>query len=845
MRKFYFFIIILLCVSFACKKEATAPEAAGRLDAAAIYSDGSALYVNPKEPASNEAVVIKLRTKKDNVSEVILHLTGSQIAMVKLSGAAHSDKLFDYYFAELNPSAQTSAYYFEIRQNKRVLFYSRKGIELKTPSNAFQFKIIPDFKTPEWAKGAVLYQIYVDRFYNGNKSNDVTDNEYMYDNWPVVAVKDWNQLPDSTRAYANGSNRTREFYGGDLDGIIQKLDYLQELGIDGIYLNPVFVSPSNHKYDAQDYESIDPHFGVIVKDGGDTIDPAQDANYKNSNFGNSSTVNKEATKYMLRTTAQENLDASNAKMKELIDKAHNKGIKVILDGVFNHAGSFNKWLDREHIYPESAGPGAYEKMNSPFNKYFTFSNNKWPDNESYENWYGFRTLPKLNFEGSEELTNTILNIGAKWAGTAYGIDGWRLDVAADLGHSQSYNHLFWQKFRSSVKSANPNALILAEVYGDSSSWLQGNEWDTVMNYDAFFEPVGWFLTGLEKHSYVFNEKVKNDVMYFDNTLKEKMAKLPYQSLEVAMNELDNHDHSRFLTRTSGLLDGERSNTDVSDPARASEGINKGILKEAVILQMCLPGAPTLYYGNEAGLTGWTDPDCRRAYPWGSEDKELFSFYKDIIKIHKTYSALKTGSYVSLVADNTNVVFAWGRWDQNNKVVAAINNDKSAHTINIPVDQIGLTNGDKISLIFSADSDTHKMQTKNITVTDGSIDITVPAFGGVILAANKGSVEPTAALVKRPVINTLQPAANAKGIAADSVIAVEFSEAMNPRDIIDAFVIEPAAQGTFYWSGGDLTFVPTLPLQPNTKYTVKISSNIAAVSGNIFLKEGKEWSFFTK
>lgn len=195
--------------------------------------------------------------------------------------------------------------------------------------------------------GAVLYQIFIDRFNNGDPSNDVLTNEYMYDNWPSVRVEDWNQYPDSTTTYANGSHRTREFYGGDIEGVIQKLDYLAELGIDGIYFNPLFVAPSNHKYDAQDFEYIDPHIGVIVKDGGELINPEDDPNYQLGTFANRSEINQNATRYIIRTTSLENLEASNAKLRELIEKAHEKGIRIILDGVFNHIGSFNKW----------AGPG--------------------------------------------------------------------------------------------------------------------------------------------------------------------------------------------------------------------------------------------------------------------------------------------------------------------------------------------------------------------------------------------------------------------------------------------------------------------------------------------------------
>ncbi|MDP3177270.1 MAG: alpha amylase N-terminal ig-like domain-containing protein, partial [Spirochaetaceae bacterium] len=366
------------------------------------------------------AVTVKLRVRKDNVTAAYLRYEDEALPMDRL---ATTDG-FDYYFAELPPRKAMTAYYYEIRQGTQTAFYSRRGLEQRAPDMSYRFKLIPNYKVPAWMKGAVLYQIYVDRFANGDPSNDPLTNEYMYDNWPSVRVEDWNALPDATTPYAKGGNRTREFFGGDLEGIIQKLGYLKDLGIDGIYLNPIFVSPSNHKYDAQDYEHVDPHFGTIVKDGGELVDPSKDPNYAKAGAANASLVNREATKYIVRTTDPENLAASDAKLKELVDKAHAAGIRVILDGVFNHTGSFNRWLDREGIYPESEGPGAYESADSPYRDYFSFERDEWPDNESYESWSGFKTLPKLNFEGSKELEATILGLGAQWVGPRDRADGW-------------------------------------------------------------------------------------------------------------------------------------------------------------------------------------------------------------------------------------------------------------------------------------------------------------------------------------------------------------------------------------------------------------------------------------
>ena len=256
--------------------------------------------------------------------------------------------------------------------------------------------------------------------------------------------------------------------------------------------------------------------------------------------------NTKAEKYISRVTKKVNLEASNELFAHLVEEAHKRGIRVIIDGVFNHCGSFNKWLDKEEIYQgrEDYADGAYISKESPYHNFFTFfdeSGEKWPHNGEYDGWWGFDTLPKLNYEGSRELEEYILGIGRKWVSPPYNADGWRLDVAADLGHSQEYNHEFWKKFRKAVKEANPEAIILAEHYGDPSSWLQGDQWDTVMNYDAFMDPVTWYLTGIEKHSDEKNESLLGNSTWFFDTMKYNMAKFHHQSLMVAMNELSNHD----------------------------------------------------------------------------------------------------------------------------------------------------------------------------------------------------------------------------------------------------------------------------------------------------------------
>ena len=223
--------------------------------------------------------------------------------------------------------------------------------------------------------------------------------------------------------------------------------------------------------------------------------------------------NTKAERYVVRSADRENLEASDDPfLRNSSKEVHNRGMKVILDGVFNHCGSFNKWLDAEQIYERSGDyePGAYISKDSPYHSFFQFSMTTVIKHglttAPMTAGGGHDTLPKLNYEGSDKLVEYIFKCGKKSGCLQpYSVDGWRLDVAADLGHTAEYNHAFWKKIcRKAVKEANPQALILAEHYGDPSGWLQGDEWDSIMNYDAFMEPVTWFLTGMEKHSDSYN-----------------------------------------------------------------------------------------------------------------------------------------------------------------------------------------------------------------------------------------------------------------------------------------------------------------------------------------------------
>lgn len=668
----------------------------------ALFSDTTGEYLIPPEPEPGGKVEIRFRTAKNNVDRVLLLCGNETHIMTK----AESDKHFDYYSYELQLGEEKVTYCFEVLLGRLRGYYDVRGL-VQERNEYYYFAVIPGFKTPDWAKGAVMYQIYVDRFCNGDPSNDVETNEYCYIGEPVHRVEDWGRYP--------ARMDVRDFYGGDLQGVIDKLDYLEDLGVEVIYFNPLFVSPSNHKYDIQDYDNIDPHLGRIVDDRGELLAEGQ-------------RENRYASRYINRVTNPANLEASNRLFIELVEEAHRRGIRVIIDGVFNHCGSFNKWLDRERIYEDAPGyeKGAYVSADSPYRNYFRFyKENDWPYNGAYDGWWGHNTLPKLNYEGSEALTDYILRIGKKWVSPPFNVDGWRLDVAADLGHSQEFNHQFWQKFRRTVKEANPEAVILAEHYGNARDWLQGNEWDTVMNYDAFMEPLTWFLTGMEKHSDDFREDLLGNAESFWGAMRHHGASFTMPSWQTAMNELSNHDHSRFLTRTNHRV----GRTDSAGPAAAEQGVNKAVFREAVLIQMTWVGAPTIYYGDEAGVCGFTDPDSRRTYPWGHEDHELIDFHRKLIRIRRENDELRTGS-IKYVDGDYNFL-AYGRFHRNGHCLIVVNNNEYPIERQLFVWELGTPKHGVMRALIQTDADGFS-QGQEFQITGGKIRIQIPGTCAMVL-----------------------------------------------------------------------------------------------------------------
>lgn len=627
----------------------------GALRGDGLYSDQTELYANPSEPEPGQSVNIKLRAYKDNLSTAtVVTDSGKQIPMRVES----SDKsgIFEYWAATLPPG--NYRYKFKVSNGSDTGWYNAVGFYDRETDNEYSFWMNSSFQTPDWAKDATYYQIFVDRFYNGNPKNDVKDGEYVFPypedpsnphNVKVKAQK-WDALPEQPP-------KNRDFFGGDIEGVRQKLPYLTSLGVNTIYFNPLFHSPSNHKYDTQDYRTIDPHF------------------------------------------------ATNEEFKNFVKEAHSKGIKIVIDGVFNHTGSWHRWFDRPGKYDTV---GAFESKNSEWSSFYNF--NEWPS--KYISWWGFDTLPKLNY-GSQKLRGEIYNnpdsIAKHWIKN-YGIDGWRLDVPNEAGaNGGSDDHSIWKEYRKAVKSVKKDAVIIGELWKNGQPYLKGDEFDGVMNYEGFGDAVSTYIN--DGFTIETTKRGRITATQFDLWLRSVLAKNPMQANQVVMNLLDSHDTSRFMHRTEG---------------------DKWKMYEAAIFQMTFVGAPMIYYGDEIGMTGDKDPDCRRTFNWNyNKSDHLPNLYKKLGQIRKENSALRRGSFETLMLHDDNELYAFSRMDKKNKVLVVLNNSSGTKNVTVNVAKMGLEKG----AVLKDELNNTSLSARTVTV-DANLNVTLPVYGhyGAVLVA---------------------------------------------------------------------------------------------------------------
>ena len=544
------------------------------------------------------------------------------------------------------------------------------GIGSIGSEESFQITVYAqDYTVPEWMHEGIMYQIMTDRFFHGAGTEALL---HKKDHLGVRLHSDWYEMP-YLNITENDDNLANDFFGGNLEGIRQKLPYLKELGITVLYLNPIFEARSNHKYDTGDYMHIDPMFG------------------------------------------------DEAAFKKLCKDAKAMGIRILLDGVFSHIGDDCVYFNRRGTHGEKVG--AYRDPDSPYRKWFTFHH--WPDN--YDCWWGFKTLPNIN-ETDEDYRKYILNgkdsVIKHWLKA--GASGWRLDVADELPMS------FLRELRTEARSAKKDAAIMGEVWEDASHkvaynemrcYVTGDTLDSVMNYpvrDALIR----FLLGTQGATSIAHD------------LSCLLQNYPAPFLYSLMNLMGSHDRARILNVLAGKdgLDLPRSERQYLKLSQEERMI--GILREHLMLRFILsiPGIPCVYYADEAGLEGSADPYCRRTYPWGREDKDLLAYYKQMIALRKGSQVLKTGfcryfapceDVLCVLRYNEEKKDVFGQEADSSLALTCIN--RSFHPISLFI---------KKEEVFGAISLTADSGI-SYSLRDGGFSITVPGMRGLTLTGQIG------------------------------------------------------------------------------------------------------------
>ncbi|MGA7161706.1 MAG: glycoside hydrolase family 13 protein [Bacteroidota bacterium] len=544
-------------------------------------------------------------------------------------------------------------------------------------------------RVPDWAKDAVWYQIFPERFANGDTGNDPTPHD-MAGAWPYKIPEGWHLSPWTSDWYAlqpwekaNGHdfywNAGVRRYGGDLQGIIDRLDYLKDLGITAIYLNPVFESPSSHKYDTRMYHHVDNNFGP---------DPAGDEKIW-------ATENPDDPATWKWTSADKLL-------LQLIHEVHKRGMKIILDGVFNHVGtSFWAFQDvvknqQKSLYKDWFRIKSWDDPATPQNEF------------DYVGWSGVKDLPEIKKDEEGVLAagfaDHIHAIVKRWmdpnsdGNPSDGIDGWRLDVAEKVGIP------FWKQFRMWVKDVNPNAYITGEIWWqnwpinqmyDASPWLQGDAFDGVMNYR--------FAQAVKK--FVVDRKDQISPKAFADSMMMLQKEYHADNLYALQNLVDSHDVDRV---GSQIVNPDRWYDHYANPGQnkkyeVRKPTEPELLRQKLIagIQMTMPGAPMIYYGDEAGMWGGDDPDCRKPMVWPDKKYEtevsdplgrtrepdsvsfntdLFNWYKQLISVRRQHIALSRGDLKFFYLDNDERVIGYSRTLKDETILVIVNNSAERKTI---------------------------------------------------------------------------------------------------------------------------------------------------------------------
>jgi alpha-glucosidase len=504
---------------------------------------------------------------------------------------------------KLDTAHDVTLYTFKFLTSQTQYWLSEVGITHYFPERDTHYRYNPHYKPASWLWSQIFYQIFPERFADGDAGNNVKDGEYLYEGKPVVA-KAWNELPERKQG-------PREFYGGDLQGVKQRLDYVQDLGVTALYLNPIFTSPSSHKYDTVDYDSVDPHFG------------------------------------------------GNEAFADLCKALRERGIRLILDAVINHTSERHPWFDRYGEYEA----GAYQSKESETRGFYIFQSD---DPESYVGWYNVKTLPVLDFS-NQELQGRIYqnkdSILRKWMQEPYKIDGWRFDVMHMLGegHGAKNNHIYARAFKQALREENPQAYMLGEHFFEASRWLQGDQEDGAMNYYGFTRPLREFLSGKDFRDH----PVLIDAQDLDAMLHRARVKIPFALQLSQFNLLGSHDVPRVFTVLHDIA----------------------LLKIAITALFTYIGVPCVYYGDEVGLEGAGDPDCRRTFPWDKNlwNQDIHQHYKELIALRKGSSILQEGAFLSLYAVGD--IYAYARVLNGEAIITILNRGHKTQ-IELPVWKLG-------------------------------------------------------------------------------------------------------------------------------------------------------------
>jgi len=585
-----------------------------------VHSDGTAAFVSNPAPNLFETVTIRLRMYADApIKHVILRSMPNGMERLDDMHVSKYENGFVYYEAAITMNERRIQYHFYLVCENAVYFYTQREITTYLPDHTYDFVLLADYVQPEWVKKSVFYQIFPERFCNGDPANDVRSGEYTQNGHPTIQMEKWD-MP----ALRYNDAYCLDFFGGDLQGIRKKIPYLKELGVTALYLNPIFFAPSSHKYDCLDYFHVDPHFG------GDEA------------------------------------------LADLSAALHENGMKLILDISINHTGIAHKWFNRDGIWFDKS-VGAYNNPNSLERKYYFLE-----DDNTYHGWFNVDTMPTLNYT-SEELRDIIYrredSVLKKWLKPPYNIDGWRFDVADTFARNDRVQLAdeLWPQICESIKEVNPQAYILAEHWGDCAQYLQGGVWDSPMNYFGCGRVIRQFLGEtdlfMQKHPALRNVSYKMTAQDVKNRIMEHLAKLPYAIWENQFNLFDSHDTSRLHNNPK---------------------VDREEYRGAVMFQFMLPGAASIYYGDEAEIDGYTDSmeGCRYPMPWDRDFRqgERYGLYKTMAQLKANHPALSYGSMKILYADG-HIISIARFWEQE-AFVCVISTEQEDKCIRLPLGALG-------------------------------------------------------------------------------------------------------------------------------------------------------------